>query len=123
MPGDGQTFYFALSFIPVIDWKHPMKILVTNDDGVQAEGLKALVRELVKIAEVVVVAPDGERSAIGTAVTLLRPLHAEEVAPAVPGVPTYAVDGTPGDCVILGLGKLISGKVDLVVSGVNPSLN
>jgi 5'-nucleotidase len=99
-----------------------MKILVTNDDGVQAEGLKTLVRELVKIAEVAVVAPDGERSAIGTAVTLLQPLHVNEIEPIAPDVKTYAVDGTPGDCVILGLGKLVS-SVDLVVSGVNPSLN
>jgi 5'-nucleotidase len=99
-----------------------MKILVTNDDGVSAEGLRALVKELVKIAKVTVVAPESERSAIGTAVTLLQALHVKEIEPIAPGAKTYAVDGTPGDCVILGLGKLVS-KVDLVVSGVNPSLN
>jgi len=100
-----------------------MQILVTNDDGVHAEGLWALVRELKKIARVTVVAPDGERSAIGTAVTLFEPLHASEVCAPEDGVTTYAIDGSPSDCVILALGKLISEKVDMVVSGINPSLN
>ena len=100
-----------------------MKILVTNDDGVHADGLWALVRELKKIAEVAVISPDGERSAIGTAVTLFEPLHASEVRPPEEGVITYAIDGSPSDCVILGLGKLISEKVDMVVSGINPGLN
>ena len=100
-----------------------MQILVTNDDGVHAEGLWALVRELKKIARVTVVAPDGERSAIGTAVTLFEPLHASEVCAPIDGVTTYAIDGSPSDCVILALGKLISEKVDMVVSGINPSLN
>ncbi len=100
-----------------------MKILVTNDDGVHADGLWALVRELKKTANVTVVAPDGERSAIGTAVTLFEPLHASEVRGPEEGVTTYAIDGSPSDCVILALGKLITEKVDMVVSGINPSLN
>ena len=61
-----------------------MKILVTNDDGVQADSLWALVRELKKIGDITVVAPDGERSAIGTAVTLFEPLHAHEEAATMP---------------------------------------
>ncbi|MGD0795788.1 MAG: 5'/3'-nucleotidase SurE [Dehalococcoidales bacterium] len=100
-----------------------MKILVTNDDGVHAEGLWALVSELAKSAQVTVVAPDGERSAIGTAVTLFQPLHAVETQSPVAAVRTWAVDGSPSDCVILGLGKLIQDKVDMVVSGINPNLN
>jgi 5'-nucleotidase len=100
-----------------------MKILVTNDDGVRAEGLWTLVRELVKIANVVVVAPDGERSAIGTAVTLFQPLHAVEAESPVAGVKAWAIDGSPSDCVILALGNLIKDKVDIVVSGINPNLN
>lgn len=100
-----------------------MKILVTNDDGVHAEGLWALVRELKKIASVTVVAPEGERSAIGTAVTLFEPLHASEVRAPEEGVTTYAIDGSPSDCVILALGKLIKDKVDVVVSGINRDLN
>ena len=100
-----------------------MKILVTNDDGIQAEGLWTLVRELQKTAPVTVVAPDGERSAIGTAVTLFEPLHVEEVDAPVAGVTAYAIDGSPSDCVILALGKLIKDSVDMVVSGINPNLN
>ena len=100
-----------------------MKILVTNDDGIHAEGLWMLVRELKKIGSVTVVAPDGERSAIGTAVTLFEPLHASEVCAPEEGVTAYAIDGSPSDCVILALGKLITDKVDTVVSGINPSLN
>jgi 5'-nucleotidase len=100
-----------------------VKILVTNDDGIKAESLWTLVRELKNIAGVTVVAPDGERSAIGTAVTLFQPLHVKEVGPPVDGVPAYAVDGSPSDCVILALGKLIEDGVDIVISGINPGLN
>jgi len=100
-----------------------MRILVTNDDGIFAEGLWTLVRELRNVAQVVVVAPDRERSAIGTAVTLHRTLRAHRVKPVVPEVETYSVEGTPADSVILGLGKLAGDKVDLVVSGINQGSN
>jgi len=100
-----------------------MKILVTNDDGIFAEGLWMLVKELTNIAQVVVVAPDMERSAIGTAVTLRQPLRVQRVRPMVPGVDTYSVEGTPADSVILALGKLIKNKIDLVVSGINQGPN
>lgn len=100
-----------------------MNILVTNDDGIHAEGLWALVRELKKIGRVTVVAPDSERSAIGTAVTLFEPLHVSKFQTPEDGVAAYAIDGSPSDCVILALGKLIEEKVDIVVSGINPGLN
>jgi 5'-nucleotidase len=100
-----------------------VKILVTNDDGIHAEGLWALVRELKKIAQVTVAAPDGERSAIGTAVTLFQPLHASEFCAPEDGVKAYAIDGSPSDCVILALGKLITDNIDMVVSGINRDLN
>jgi 5'-nucleotidase len=100
-----------------------MKILVTNDDGIKAEGLWALAGELQKIANVTVVAPDGERSAIGTAVTLFQPLHVEKVQAPVAGVTAYTIDGSPSDCVILALGKLVKDGAAMVVSGVNPNLN
>ncbi len=99
-----------------------MKILVTNDDGVHADGLWTLVRELKKIGDVAVVAPDGERSAIGTAVSLFRPLHVQEYASPFPDVPTFQVDGTPSDCIILGHGKLVP-EVNVVVCGINPGPN
>ena len=100
-----------------------MKILVTNDDGISAQGLWILVKELKKIAQIVVVAPDREQSAIGTAVTLRQPLRAQRITPVVPGVETYSVEGTPADSVILALGKLVKNKVDLVVSGINQGPN
>jgi 5'-nucleotidase len=100
-----------------------VKILVTNDDGIQAEGLWTLVRELKKIGQVTVAAPDGERSAIGTAVTLFQPLHASEFCAPEDGVKAYAIDGSPSDCVILALGKLVTDNVDVVVSGINRDHN
>jgi 5'-nucleotidase len=96
-----------------------MRILVTNDDGVQSRGLWTLVGELNEAAEVTVVAPSRERSAIGTAVTLFNDLNVDRINPEVPGVETYAVDGTPGDCVILALSGLLCHSVDAVVSGIN----
>lgn len=99
-----------------------MKILVTNDDGIWAPGLWALVRELKSIAQVAVVAPDREQSATGTSVTLRQPLRVQTIEPLVPGIEAYSVEGTPGDCVILGLEKLVGG-VSMVVSGINHGLN
>jgi 5'-nucleotidase len=99
-----------------------MKILVTNDDGIKAESLWALVKELHKVAEVTVIAPDSERSAIGTAVSLFRPMRIESVKSSIAGVTAYATDGTPSDCVILGHGKVVP-DVNIVVSGINPGPN
>lgn len=100
-----------------------MKVLVTNDDGIFAQGLWALVKELKSVAEVIVVAPDREQSAIGTAITLRQPLRAQRVRPLVPGVETYSVEGTPTDSITLALGKLFEDKIDLVISGINQGLN
>jgi 5'-nucleotidase len=100
-----------------------MKILVTNDDGMFSEGLWVLARELKTTGDVIVVAPDREQSAIGTAVTLTQPLRVQKIQSRVAGVDAYAVQGTPGDSVILALEKLAGGGVDIVVSGVNEGLN
>lgn len=100
-----------------------MKILVTNDDGIYARGLWALAESLSTIAEVVVVAPDREQSAVGTSITLQHPLRAREFAPLVKGVNAYSVEGTPADCVILGLETLVEGKVGVVFSGINEGSN
>ncbi len=100
-----------------------MRILITNDDGVYADGLWALVEEVRQVGEVVVVAPDREQSAVGTSVTLHVPVRLRKVSPRISGIETYAVEGTPADSVILGL-KLIAGDgVDLVISGINAGLN
>lgn len=98
-----------------------MKILVTNDDGIHAPGLWALAAELQKVGEVVVVAPDREQSAIGTAVTLHQPLRFAEVKPLVAGIRAYSVEGTPADSVIIALGML--SEVRVVFSGINDSPN
>ena len=100
-----------------------MRILATNDDGISADGLKALVGELKKIADVIVVAPDRELHGMGASVSLHEPVRVKETAPLLAGVESYAVEGTPADCVILSLGKLAKEKIDLVVSGVNRGLN
>ena len=100
-----------------------MKILVTNDDGIAAEGLWALAAALREIGQVIVVAPSREQSACGTAVTLLKPLEVEMVTSRIPGIDAYAVDGTPSDSVILGLGKLATDRIDLIVSGINNGPN
>ncbi len=93
-------------------------ILVTNDDGVNSQGLWSLVKSLEGIDEVFVVAPDRERSAVGMAITLHRPLRARRI-----GERTFAVDGTPVDCVDLGVGGLLPERPSLLVSGVNRGQN
>lgn len=94
------------------------KILVTNDDGVQSEGIHALAAALARLGEVTVVAPHIEASAIGHALTLRRPLRMTRVRDRV-----YDVDGTPTDCVNIALTQLYTAKPDLVVSGINKGYN
>jgi len=101
-----------------------MRILVSNDDGIYAPGLWALVRALRPLGEVVVAAPDREQSGTGASVTLHVPIRAREVtAPEPGGIPTWVVEGTPADCVILALERLVQGPVDLVVAGINQGAN
>ncbi len=100
-----------------------MKILVTNDDGIHAAGLQNLVRELQRISEVVVVAPDREQSAVGTALTLRHPLRVQKIAAMMDGVETYSVSGTPADSVIMGLNRLAGADIALVISGINHGPN
>lgn len=95
-----------------------MLILVTNDDGVRSPGIRALATALKVLGRVVVVAPDRNRSAVGHALTLERPLRAEEIKPDV-----YAVDGMPTDCINLGIHGLLRETPDLVVSGINCGSN
>lgn len=99
-----------------------MQILVTNDDGVNAEGLLALIRELEAVAEVVVVAPDRERSAIGHSLTFFHPLRVQKIRENS-GCTIFSTNGTPSDCVILALFELMDKKPDLIVSGINRGPN
>ena len=96
-----------------------MRILVTNDDSINAPGLWAVAESLTELGQVYVVAPDRDQSGIGTARTLLNILRVNEVEPKVPGVPAYTVSGTPSDCVILATSTLFDEPFDLVVSGIN----
>ncbi len=99
-----------------------MNILITNDDGVHAEGLMVLKAALDALGQVFVVAPDRPRSACGHSITLHKPLRAEKVA-LRDGSVAYASNGTPSDCVSLGLLGIIKEPVDLVVSGINRGPN
>jgi 5'-nucleotidase len=93
-------------------------ILVTNDDGIHAQGLSALAGALQSLGEVYVVAPDREQSAVGHALTLHRPLRVDRL-----GERRFAVNGTPSDCVNLGILGLLPETPVLVASGVNHGSN
>jgi len=99
-----------------------MHILVTNDDGVQAPGLLALAQQMRKLGKVTVFAPEKNWTASGHAKTMERPLRVHETTLA-DGYPALASDGAPSDCVALPLLGLVEEKIDLVVSGINPSAN
>lgn len=95
-----------------------MRFLLSNDDGVQAPGLEALAEALATLGEVTVVAPDSERSAFSSALTLDRPLR-----PVRQPNGFWAVNGTPADCVHLALNGFLDFEPDIVVSGINSGAN
>ncbi len=95
-----------------------MNILITNDDGIHSQGLSVLKAALSSIARVMVIAPDRERSATGHSLTLTHPVRVEEI-----GEDTFVTDGTPADCVNIGVMGLLSIKPDMIVSGINPAPN
>jgi len=97
-------------------------ILVSNDDGIYSPNLWALASALSPVDTVVVVAPDREQSAIGTALTLRQPLRVQPITSLQPDIEAQAVDGTPGDSVILAVGKLYP-QIGMVVSGINSGHN
>lgn len=99
------------------------RVLVTNDDGILALGIQALVEVLQDFAQVTVVAPDREKSATGHCITVHSPLRVEEVE--LPGATggAWAVDGTPSDCVKLAVQSLMPAPPDLIVSGINRGAN
>jgi 5'-nucleotidase len=99
-----------------------MHILITNDDGVQAPGLMALVKAFRPLGQVTVLAPDRNWSASGHAKTMHRPLRVYETRLA-DGSPAFTSDGSPSDCVAVALLGYISEPLDLVVSGINPLAN
>jgi 5'-nucleotidase len=93
-------------------------ILLTNDDGIHAEGLRALEKYVAGLAEILVVAPDRERSAVSHGLTIHTPLELDTLGPG-----RYTLNGTPADCVIYALEHLASQPPDLVLSGINHGAN
>ncbi len=100
-----------------------MRIMLTNDDGIYAPGLRALRKELQKLGEVVVVAPATEQSAAGHSITLMQPLVVQEVLDDQNQFLGWAIEGRPADCVKLGLLELLPEPPDLLVSGLNAGAN
>ena len=100
-----------------------MRILLTNDDGVYAPGLRAMRKELQKLGDVTVVAPVGEQSDVGHSITLLTPLITQEVLDEDQKPMGWAVEGRPADCVKLALLELLDAPPDLIISGLNAGSN
>ncbi|MEW6602003.1 MAG: 5'/3'-nucleotidase SurE, partial [Nitrospirota bacterium] len=93
-------------------------ILVTNDDGITSPGIRVLAKTLRALGDVYIVAPETEQSAVAHALTLHRPLRYKKV-----NVKSYYVNGTPTDCVIIGVNKILPRKPDVIVSGINNGAN
>lgn len=99
------------------------KILITNDDGIDADGIIRLARIAREYGQVWVVAPDSQRSAMSHSITLRHSVEAWKVDFPVEGVTAYACNGTPGDCVRIGVLNIVPGKPDHVFSGINYGYN
>ena len=100
--------------LPTVISIRSMHILITNDDGYLAPGIRILAARLSSIAEITVVAPDRNKSGASNSLTLMRPLRVREAEPGY-----FSVDGTPTDCVHLAISGLLDQKPDFVVSGIN----
>ncbi len=102
--------------------KRPL-ILVTNDDGITAPGLRALIEAVKDLGDIVVVAPDSPQSAMGHAITINSTLHLERVKIDESGRIEYSCSGTPADCVKLAVNEILDRRPDLCVSGINHGSN
>lgn len=101
-----------------------MRILIANDDGIFSEGIYELAKSLIKVGEVIVIAPDSERSASGHAITMHQPLRVTKSKFFDLDIEAYAVNGTPADCVKLGIEAILKDRLpDVVVSGINNGPN
>ncbi|SHE50550.1 5'/3'-nucleotidase SurE [Dysgonomonas macrotermitis] len=99
-------------------------IFVTNDDGYSAKGIRSLVESLIGLGEIVVVAPDGPRSGMSSAITSIQPIRYHLVKKDEKNdITVYACTGTPVDCVKLGISEIVGRKPDLLVSGINHGSN
>ncbi len=95
-----------------------IKILLTNDDGIYADGIYSLHKELKKIGSVVVVAPDSQRSSVGHGITLSNPVWVKKMR-KLNRISGYGITGTPADCIKFALTVLMKKKPDIIVSGIN----
>lgn len=100
-----------------------MRVLLVNDDGIHSEGIRILAKELEKDYEVIVVAPEEQKSAQSQAITISKSLIVKEIELDGLKSKAYSVSGTPADCVRVALDKLIEKPVDFVISGINTGLN
>jgi 5'-nucleotidase len=98
-------------------------ILVSNDDGITAPGIRALVEVMKTLGKVVVVAPDSPQSGMGHAITINKPLRLDQSDYFGDEVLAYQCSGTPADCVKLAIDKVLHRKPDLLVSGINHGSN
>lgn len=98
-------------------------ILVTNDDGVSAPGIRALIEVMSEIGDVVVVAPDKPQSAMGHAITINSTLYLNKISKDTDTITEYSCSGTPVDCVKLAVNEILKRKPDLCVSGINHGSN
>ncbi len=99
-----------------------MKILISNDDGIDSPGIAALAKELKKIGDVIVIAPRTEQSAVGHAITMKFPLRITEYSKNGDFF-GYAIDGTPADCIKIGIRNIMKEPPDIVLSGINCGSN
>lgn len=102
--------------------KKPL-ILVTNDDGITAPGVRALIEVMKTLGDVVVVAPDSPQSGMGHAITINSTLHIDKVSSDGDSIEEYSCSGTPADCVKLGIRQILKRRPDLCVSGINHGSN
>jgi len=93
-------------------------ILVTNDDGINAPGLQLVYKKSQSLGKAVIIAPEHDNSAASHSLTMNRPLRVREIEENI-----YTINGTPTDCVTIGIGKILPQKPDLVISGINPGPN
>jgi 5'-nucleotidase len=100
-----------------------LKLLITNDDGINSLGIKTLVKELEGEHEILIVAPENQMSASSHSITIHRPIIVKEVN--MPEIKSrgFSVNGTPADCVKVALDKLLDGGVDMIISGINNGYN
>jgi 5'-nucleotidase len=96
-----------------------LRILLVNDDGIAAPGIRTLQKALIQAGhQIILVAPDSERSAASHSITLRKDIQAQMIAPE-----EWAISGTPVDCVVIALQKIVKGEIDLVISGINAGQN